>query len=697
MNKIYQCIVNNPKKILVIFISLALIGAIVQNFVGVNYNMADYLPADSPSTVAIDVMEEEFKGGIPNVRVMIEDVTIPEALECKERLENCEGVVDVMWLDDVIDIYKPLELSDEKTTQTYYKDGDALFVVTMDESDVVTHIDNIKEVVGEDSLLTGESVSTAVATTNTVSEINIITIFAVLFVFVVLLVTTTSWFEPVIVMVGLGVAIMINNGSNIVFGEISFITNAAGPILQLAVSLDYSIFLIHRFEECLKENPNKKEAMVEALCKSTMSILSSGLTTVTGFLALVFMRFGIGPDMGVALAKGIFISLLTVFVFMPALILKLYPIMVKLQHKSFMPSFKRFGKVVYRVMIPVMCVFIVVVVPLFMASNVNAYYYGSSKIYGEGTEFGQDVAKIEDCFGQSDTYAVMVPNGDRDKEQQLSEELHKIPQVTSIISYVDTVGAEVPEEYLDKDTLSLLVSDNYSRMILTVDADYEGEKTFELVEQLRTVINKYYPDSYYLAGQGVVTYDLMDTITTDTMKVNFIAIGAVFVVLLLSLKSVSLPFILVLAIQAAIWINMGIPYFSDATVFYLAYLIISSIQLGATVDYAILFTDRYMEYRRDMSKKQAVAETVATVTTSLLTSGTVLAVIGFILSFVSSHGIISQLGLYLGRGTLLSMASVFFALPAMLYIFDGVIGKTTLNANFLKTKTKRGDVYNEVQ
>lgn len=689
MQKFYKWIVNNPKKILVTFITIAVIGAILQNMVKVNYNMKDYLPDDSSSTLSIDLMEKEFDGGIPNARVMVKNVSIAEALEYKQKLENCEGITDVLWLDDSISIYEPLEMADSETVENYYKDNNALFTITVDENDRVNTVDRIREIIGEDNAMSGDAVSTAIATTGTVNEITMLTVLAIIAVLVILFITTTSWIEPFVVMAGLGVAIMINNGTNLIFGEISFVTNAAGAVLQLAVSLDYSVFLLHRYEECLRINPDRKESMVDALCKSTTSILSSGLTTVIGFLALIFMRFGIGPDLGMALAKGVAISLITVFVFMPALILIVYPLILKSHHKSFLPSFRGFGKVVNKVMIPMVLVFIIVGIPSYFASNSNSYFYGSSQIYGTDTQLGKDTEAIETVFGKRDTYVVMVPNGDVESEQKLSDSLHKIPQVKSILSYVDTVGAEIPKEYLDEATLSQLVSDDYNRFVLTVDADYEGEKTFELVKKIREVVNEYYSDAYYLAGEGVSTYDLMDTITADTLKVNLISIGAVFVVLLFSIKSISLPVILVFAIEAAIWINMGIPYFSDSTVHYIAYLIVSSVQLGATVDYAILLTDRYIEYRDVMSKKKAIIETISSVTSSILTSGMVLSIVGFLLYFISTHGILSQLGLFIGRGTLLSMTSVFFVLPGLLYVFDRIIQHTTLKLNFYNSKKEK--------
>lgn len=492
---------------------------------------------------------------------------------------------------------------------------------------------------------------------------------------VVLILTTNSWLEPIIILVGLGIAIIINSGTNIIFGEISFVTNAAGSVLQLAVSLDYSVFLIHRFEECRKEYSDAKQAMVEALCKSVSSILSGGLTTVIGFIALVLMQFRIGSDLGLALAKGVAISLIMVFVFMPVFILSTYKWLDKTKHRAFMPSFKKFGKFVQHIAVPMVCIFAVVIIPSYLASNSNSYYYGSANIFGEETQLGSDTAKIEEVFGKNDTYVLLVPKGDTATETELSNALHEIPKVTSIISYVDTAGAEIPTEYLDEDTLSMLESENYSRMVISVDVPYEGDETFALIERIRDTANKYYPDKYYLAGNGVSTYDLMDTVTADMVKVNIVAIGAVLVILILTMHSVSLLIILVLSIETAIWLNLSVPYFMDSTIFYIAYLIISSIQLGATVDYAVLMTDRYKENRMIMGKKSAVIQTISNVSVSILTSGSVLTAVGFLLGYISTNQLLAQLGVFIGRGALFSLGIVFFVLPGLLYIFDGLVMK----------------------
>lgn len=670
MRKFYTAVVHHRKTVMTLFFVIAVVCLLLKDLVGVNYDMNDYLPPDSKSTAALEVMEKEFDGGIPNARVMVKDVTIARALQYKEQLKEIDGVQEVTWLDDTVDITVPIETEDKDTVENYYKDGNALFTVTVEDDKRVEAVNAIRDLIGDGNAMTGSAVSTATATASTVSEIQKIAAFAVLFVLLVLLITTDSWAEPFVILIGLGVAIVINSGTNLIFGEISFVTNAAGSILQLAVSLDYSVFLIHRFAECRKVNPDEKAAMVDALCKSTASILSSGLTTVIGFAALVFMRFQIGPDLGLALAKGVALSLITVFIFMPALILVTHKLLDKTRHRPLVPKFRKFGKFVRVIMLPLVCVFLLLIVPSYLASNANSYYYGSSHIFGEDTKMGKDIKQVESVFGQSDNYVLLLPKGNTSLEKALSDELHKLPEITSIISFVDLAGSEIPTEFLDKDTLALLESENYSRMVLAVEAQYEGEDTFRLVEKIRETAEKYYPGVYYLAGEGVSTYDLMSTITADMVKVNTIAIIAVLVVLILLLKSVSLPVILVVSIETAIWLNLSLPYFTGKKVFYIAYLIISSVQLGATVDYAILFSDRYREYRETCSKKEAIVNTISAVTVSILTSGSVLTVVGFLLGYLSSNGLLAQLGIFLGVGAICSLIIVLFVLPGLMYLFD---------------------------
>ena len=674
MKRFYSGVIRFRYGIMIFFFIAALLGGCCKKMVKVDYDMNDYLPESSPSTVALDVMDQEFGGAIPNARVMVKAKDKKEALDYKKSLENIDGVTSVMWLDDALPVDLPFSMYPEKTLNTYYKDGYALFQVTIEEDKRTEVVPEIYELIGDENAATGSAVSTALATATTLKEVQKISIIAVLFLVCVLVFTTTSWIEPLVVLIGLGVAILMNAGSNLIFGQISFVTNAAGNILQLAVSLDYSVFLIHRFDEC-RETAAPEEAMQKALVLSTKSILSSGLTAVIGFLALVMMRFEIGSDLGLALAKGIAISLLTVFLFMPGLILVSFKWMDKTRHKVFMPSFQKLGKFISRTKYLAGIIFICLIIPSYIASNSNTYYYGASHIFGSETRLGKDTAKIEKIFGKNDNYVLMVPKDDTVTETKFLDELENMNKIKSITALHAMIGPAVPASSVPDTLLKKLQSENYDRIVLNVDAEYEGEATFELVEKIRETAEKYYQDKFYLAGEGVSTYDLMDTITDDMVKVNLLAIGAVFIVLLFTMRSVILPVILVLTIETAIWMNLSIPYIKGQSIFYIAYLLISSIQLGATVDYAILFTERYKENRQKLNKKESIVETVSNVTVSILTSGLTLTVVGFLLGMVATHGLLSQLGYFLGRGTIFSMVAVLFVLPCFLYVADGIFVK----------------------
>lgn len=701
LKRFYSGVIRYRKIIFVVFILAAITGAILKPLVGVNHDMKDYLPEDSPSTQALSAMQEEFDGDIPNARVMIKDVTYKEALSYKTRLEQVDGVEEVTWLDDSSLLSNtPLEFMDQDALDTYFaldkdgKTGDALMTVTIDKEKRLEAVSEIRKIIGDENNMGGDAVSTAVATVASEVEIPKVALLSVILVFIILIFITRSWLDPLIILAGIGIAIVINNGTNLIFGEVSFITNASGSILQLAVSLDYSVFLIHRFEECRRargldpvngravtDKSKLEEAMLDALTKSSGSIASSGLTTIIGFLALIFMRFRIGPDMGLALAKGVLISLITVFVFTPSMILLFSRLTDRTRHKRFLPDFTGFGKVVKRLMVPLMIVFVVLIVPSFVISNQNDYYYGASHIFGSGTQVGDDKEEITKVFGEDDTYVVMVPKGDNVRENELTKKLEEIPQVKNIRSYGKTLSQTVPSNILPDSITGLLVSDNYSRIVLSIEAAYEGEETFGLVEKLRNICKDVYGDKYYLAGEGVSTYDLMETTTSDMLKINLIAILTIFMILVIMFRRFLLPLLLVACIETAIWINMAIPYITDSPVFYMVYLIISCVQLGATVDYAILLTSRYREYRAGspeenvpaLDKKEAVVETIRSVTASICTSGSALIIVGFLMGVLSTNGILAQLGIFIGRGAICSLLIVLFVLPGLLYTFDRFI------------------------
>ncbi len=688
---VFTHVIKHKKAIIALFFILAFFSFPARDLVSVNYDISDYLPKETHSTKSIEALGKEFSDGIPNARVLVRDVTLPEALEYKHKISEVEGVSSVTWLDDFVDTTLPLENADKSIKDVYYKDGNALFNVAIQKQARIDATDKIREIIGDKNAMAGSAVSTAVATVETVKEVQLIKIFSVIFVLLILLLTTRSWIEPVIVLIGLGVAIIINEGSNLIFGEISFVTDAATGILQLAVSLDYSVFLIHRFEECRKEVGDEKEAMILALKRSSQSILGSGLTTVIGFLALVLMSLRLGPDMGLALAKGVAISLITVFTFTPALIMFMFKLMDKTRHKSFIPDLTGFGKTVHKYAIPMLIVALILIVPAFLASRSNEYDFGSSHIYSKGTQLGKETEEINKIFGEKDVYVLLAPKGKTAEQKAFSKEVGDMDKVSSVVSYVDKVGAEIPDGFLDKEILDKFQSKRYSRMIISVDVPYEGDDTFNLIQDIRDKAKDHFGKDYYLAGEGVSTYDLMRTATSDLEKVNIVAIIAIFLVLMFTLHSLIVPFILVLCIETAIWLNLAVPYFNGHPIFYIAYLIISSIQLGATVDYAILMTDKYRENRKLLARRESAEKTVSDVTVSICTSGSALTVVGLLMGNISSNQLLAQLGFFIGRGALFSLTIVMFVLPEVLYIFDRFAVKETrfeFIKKFLKGKNK---------
>ncbi len=678
METVFKGIVHYKKTILVIFAVSLVLSVLATPLVKVNYDLMDYLPQESPSTVALDEMEAEYDGGIVNARVMIEDVTLPEALEIKDILSSIEGVEEVAWLDDVEDPKVPLEFMDEDTYSDYYQDGYALMNLVLEEGKEIDAIHAIKEQIGEDVKMDGAAVDTATATETTEKEVSKIILMIIPICFIVLFLTTDSWFEPVLFMATIGIAILLNKGTNLLLGEISFVTNAAGAILQLAVSMDYAIFLLHRFGEARRAGDEVEIAMVHALRKSVSAIGASGLTTVIGFAALLLMRFKIGPDMGIVMAKAIVLSLLSVVLLLPVLTMYCYKLIDKFHHKSLIPSFSKLGKLVERIHMPAIILFCILVIPAFMAQSHNNFYYGTSHIFdNESTRIYQDKQAIEEVFGQANRMVLLVPKGDSAKERALNEAIKAIPQVDSLLSYADSVGEEIPVQFLDPEVREKLVSEDYTRFVMTVDTAFEGKEAFQLVEKVHDLAQTYYPDAYYYIGETVSTYDLKNVVTADMMKVNLVAIGAIFIILMFTFKSITLPVLLVLVIETSIWLNLAVPYFRGQTVFYIAYLIISSIQLGATVDYAILLTGRYLEERETKDKKASIQETIRTVTLSILTSASILFMGSYLLGVVSTHGVLSQLGHLISRGALISTILVLFVLPGLLYLLDGVIQKTS--------------------
>ena len=677
LKKLAESILRHRKIVLIVFAIVGALCIVAMNLVNINFNMSDYLPDDAPSTVALQTMEENFDESLPNLSIYILNVSIPEALGFKDAIAQSPGVESVLWLDDVVDIYTPLETLDQDMVEAWYKDSGALFSVSVDTDNVEEHIDALKELVGDRGVMAGNAYNLALAQNTTSQEIPKIVLFLLPLVILILLLSTDSWFEPVLFLLTIGMAILINEGTNIILGQVSFVTRSSSAVLQLAVSMDYAVFLLHRFARFRREGLDTPKAMSKAMAVSFSSIAASAMTTVIGFLVLVLMRFQIGPDMGVVLAKGIVISFLCVMVLLPVLSTVFVKLLDRTSHRHLLPSFEKFGKFVMRICIPLSLVVLALIVPAFLGQRNNHFIYGSSGMYAAESQAAKDMNAINAVFGQSVQMVLLVPQGDIVREAQLSEALEGMDHVTSVISYTNMVGVQIPEGFLSEDDLSQFRGGEYGRLIVYVSTSDEGTQAFSVVEQVRNVAQAYYPDVYHLVGQSVVNYDLKDTIVSDNRVVTIAVIVAIALVLLLTFRSFSIPIILLLVIEGATWINLSIPYFTGSTLNYLGYQIISSVQLGATVDYGILFMHQYMVNRKSMAKRLAVQQTITDTAASILTPASILTIAGLMLGFVSSNGIISQLGLVLGRGGALSALMVLLMLPGLLLLLDGIVQRTT--------------------
>ncbi len=684
MNRIAGWIVRFRRFLLIFFVVISVISGLAATAVKVNYSLADYVPDDAPSTLAMRLMEKEFDQAIPNVRMYVPDVSPVEALAIKQEVLRLPHVTGVLWLDDFLDMKEPLALQDPKVIEGFY-DGGALFQITAELKNEQSTLKELQRMAGEKGAVEGQLVDQAMVQMAVNAEIITIMIFMIPLGTLILMSSTRSWLEPLLLLATIGVAILINMGTNVFLPEVSFITQAVAAVLQLAVSMDYAIFLLHAREEYLAAGYDNIESMKLAIVKSSNAILASSMTTVLGFLSLVFMSYKIGSDMGIVLAKGVVFSLIAVIFFMPTMILAMDRSLQKTMHRPLLPTFSGLGKIISKAAIWLLLMGLLFPVA-FLAQSKNDFKYGMDDYQAESRE-AADRKFIRDNFGKYLSMAMMVPKGDWGREYELYQDLSSMEEVMAITSYQSQVGRLLPSELLPKEQLSMLLSENYSRIILTVNSDKEGDKAFDLVDRIRDMAEKYYGDKYYLIGESVVMRDMKTSINRDNLIVNGLAVISVWLVLLISFKSLSIPFLLILTIEASIWVNLAVPYVMGTKLSYIGYLIVSTVQLGATVDYAILFTQHYLSNRKNHDKHEAIRLTVNQTFTTLLTPALILTLAGAILSVVSSIEVVSQLGTVLGRGAFLSFLMVNFFLPGLLYLFDRLIEKSTWKAKFLRRST----------
>ena len=609
---------------------------------------------------------------------MIEDVTLYEAKQYKDKLEKVDGVDQIMWLDTGTDVFSSDAFINFNSIDDYYKDGSAVMDIVFEKGDTSRKtsraIDAMQEITGEKGHYVGMAVQNKSLAENVTKEMKLILTLGVLMIFIILCLTTNSWFEPVLYLIVMGVAILINKGTNIFLGEISFLTNSVSAVLQLAVSMDYSIFLIHAFTREKNKGLDQMTALTNAINEALNSIFASSLTTIVGFIVLAFMKFNIGFDMGIVLAKGIIFSLLTVVFFMPAMILRLTPMIEKTGHRSFMPGFDKLSRGIYRIRYGVLIFVAIFVIPAYTAQNMNRFLFGNDAVgASEGTKVYDDEQLINAKFGRSNMMMALVPNTSLIDEKAFTDEVEALAYTKSVTSMAGSLPDGVPEEFLPKSITEQLHKNDYSRILIYVRSKGESKLAYQCSDEIQALMKKYYPENSYLVGTTPSTQDIETTITKDYSRVNVLSLLGVFFVVMFSFKSVAIPVIIMIPIEVAIFINMAVPYIKGDTMIFMGYIIVSCIQLGATVDYAILTTNNYLECRKQAEKREAAIQALNMSIPAILTSGSILTIVGYILYNISSVAAIGDLGHLIGRGAWMSMLLVCTLLPAFLVLFDNIL------------------------
>lgn len=675
LKKMAHFIVQRGRIIEKFFIAMTILCAVCYPFVGVNYDLSKYLPDFAPTKQALDVMEQEF--GYPGMaRIMVKDVTLPEARTIRQRISRVDGVDLVVGPDLAANVYSTDAFIKNSLTDRFYKDGNAVYQIIFEDgdSDASTHkaINEIYGIVGRDrGCFAGSAVSSKERQESITREIAMAIGMAVVIIWLILTLTTTSWFEPFLFILVMAVAIVLNMGSNIMFGRISFFTFSTAAILQLAVSMDYSIFLLHTYTAIKQSGVDSRPAMEAAIEKSCSSILASGATTIVGFLVIALMKFTIGRDVGFVLTKGIVCSLVTVLFLMPTLILRFDKKIEKTAHRSFLPPLDGLGKLMYRIRIPVLAAAAFCAVPCYFGQSMNYFYYGDDALgSGPGTRVYEDSRAIEDVFGKSNVIIAMVPNGNVIKERRLTEELEDQEFIDYALSMAGTLPQGIPESFLPESVTKQLRTGSYARILISMENREESSYSFQCSEKLTEIVKKYYPEDSYVIGMTPTTMDIRDILTDDYNRVSIISLAGVALVVMLTFHSVMVPVLVIIPIEVAIYLNMTIPYIIGDSMVYIGYIIVSCLQLGATIDYSILMTNNYMEFRETMGSRDAAVTAIAKSAISILTSGGILTVVGYLLYFTSSIQAISQVGRLVGRGALLSMILVLSLLPALLAAFD---------------------------
>ena len=671
-------------RIPILILSLVLL---IPSFLGyvstrVNYDILSYLPKDIETMVGQDILVDEFGTGAFSMFV-VEGMEPREIAGLKADIEQVEHVEKVIWYDSVMDISVPMEMVPDELYEAF-NSGEAtmmaiIFNETTSADGTMEAIENIRKVADRNCFLSG--MSAVVTDTKNLSEREapIYVGIAVLLSCLVLSVTMDSFLIPFLFLASIGMAIVYNLGSNFFMGEISYITKALSAVLQLGVTMDYSIFLWHSYQEKNAQMPDKKEAMAGAIADTVTSVVSSSMTTVAGFIALCFMSFTLGMDLGIVMAKGVVIGVIACITVLPSMILVFDKALKKTKHKALLPDMNGIGAFVTRHYGIFIALFVALLFPALFGYKNTKVYYNLDETLPKDLPSILANDKLNESFDMNATHMLLLSADLADKDvQHMTEDMKKVDGVNWVLGLSVVKGAAIPAEFIPSDLTDSLENENWQLLLIGSQYKVASEEVNRQCERLSEIC-KSYDDKGMLVGEAPCTKDLIEITDKDFGTVSVVSIGVIFIIIMLVFKSISLPAILVSVIEMAIFINMGIPYYTGTEIPFIASVVIGTIQLGATVDYAILMTTRYRRERFEgMEKKEAVAIACQSSVKSILVSALSFFAATFGVGLYSNIDMISSLCTLMARGALISMVSVIFTLPSMFMVFDRLIMKSGL-------------------
>lgn len=649
----------------------------------INYDILSYLPSDIETMKGQDIMLDEFgKGGFS--LVMLDGMEDKDVEKVKEKIEKVDHVCDVLWYDTLADVSLPKEVLPDDIYDFFNTDNSTMMAVFFDEATSadgsLEAVKEIRSIAGEQCFVSGMSSVVEDIKDLTMQEAPMYVVIAVILTSIILALTMDSFLIPLFFMLSVGMAIVYNMGTNFIQGEISFITEALAAVLQLAVTIDYSIFLWHSYKEEKEKHPgDNKEAMAVAIGKTITSVVSSSITTVAGFLALCFMSYELGMDMGIVMAKGVVIGVICCITVLPSMILVFDKALEKTMHKDLVPSLEKPSKFIIKHHAAFIVLFIVVLIPaVYGQINTNVYYNLTDTLPKDLNSVIANT-KLDEEYNMATTHMLLVDADMEPKEvNSMLDEMGKVDGVSFSMSLDTLIGPSIPREIVPESVTKILKSDKWQLMLVGSEYKVASDEENAQIDELSKILKSYDKDGM-LIGEAAATKDLIDITDHDFKVVNIVSIAAIFIIILIALRSVSLPIILVAVIEFAITVNMGVPCFTNTTIPFIASVVIGTIQLGATVDYAILMTTRYKTERNaGKDKHEAVTIALSTSMKSIMVSALGFFASTFGVGVYSSVDMISQLCTLMSRGAIISMITVICILPSMLMLFDKVIINTTM-------------------